>query len=282
MNPQDQYTYKLQRLDFMVAYSCNISCAGCISVSDIKRSGIEPIDQLVNSIDKWKLLLDPEIVSIFGGEPCLHPKLQDICSEIRTAWPNTVIRLITNGYLLDRFDSSVWFDFSPFEMQISIHRKDHESLINDKIKNILNHRRPWKVSIQGGTDSHRQITWTHDNFVVYKSIFRDFMPPYKKVENRFFPWYSDPEKAHKICGSPSTPILYKGKLYKCPAVANIIDITNENWFNYTGFDSADGLEEFVKNIGVPESVCGQCPDSSQAIIDHFNKENVIVRHKNIS
>jgi len=275
--------FKLQRLDFMVAYSCNISCAGCISISDIKRSGIEPVDQLVDSINKWKLLVNPEIVSIFGGEPCLHPKLQDICSEIRTAWPNAIIRLITNGYLLDRFDSSVWFEFSPFEMQVSIHRKDHELLVNNRIKNILNHRRPWKVTTQGGADSHRQITWTHDNFVVYKSIFSDFVPPYKKVENKFLPWYSDPEKAHKICGSPNTPILYKGKLYKCPAVANIIDITNENWFDYIGVDCADGLEEFVKNIGVPESVCGQCPDFSQAIIvNHLDKENVIVRHKNIS
>jgi hypothetical protein len=168
-------------------------------------------------------------------------------------------------------------------MQVSVHRKDHELVINDKIKNILKHRRPWKVTTQGGVNRHRQLTWTHDNFVVYKSIFGEFVTPYKKLSNQFLPWYSDPAKAHKICGSPNTPILYKGKLYKCPAVANIIDITNENWFGYSGVDRDGDLEEFIKNIGVPESVCGQCPDSSQAVvIDHFNKENVIVKHKNIS
>ena len=107
--------------------------------------------------------------------------------------------------------------------------------------------------------------------------------PYKKIQNQYLPWHSDPAEAHKICGSSATPILYKGLLYKCPPVANIIDITGDNWFNYHGVDVHDNLREFVQNIGCPESVCGQCPDRTQAvIINHFDKENVIVRHKNIS
>ena len=275
--------HKIHRLDIMIAYSCNISCAGCISISDIKRSGIEPFDLLRDSIVKWSSVVAPDVVVVFGGEPCLHPKLQDICKEIRQAWPDSIIRLITNGYLLDNFDPSVWFDFEPFEMQISIHRKDHESIINKKIKNIIQHRRPWTVSKQGGFRQHRQITWTYNNFSVYKSIFSDFVVPYKKLSSKLLPWHSSPEAAHKICGSPTTPILYKGFLYKCPPVANIIDITGENWYDYQAVDVTDDMAAFINNIGRPESVCGQCPDSSQAVvIDHFAKENVVVRQKNIS
>ena len=275
--------HKFQRLDIMIAYSCNISCAGCISISDIKRSGIESFDDISTAIDKWKSVINPNLVVLFGGEPCLHPRLQDICAKIRQVWPESIIRLITNGYLLDNFDSSKWFDFVPFEFQVSIHRKDHESIINKKIKNIIQHRRPWTVSKQGGVNQHRQITWTHNNFSLYKSIFSEFVVPYKKIQNQYLPWHSDPAEAHKICGSSATPILYKGLLYKCPPVANIIDITGDNWFNYHGVDVHDNLREFVQNIGCPESVCGQCPDRTQAvIINHFDKENVIVRHKNIS
>jgi hypothetical protein len=171
----------------------------------------------------------------------------------------------------------------PFEFQVSIHRKDHESIINKKIKNIIQHRRPWTVSKQGGANQHRQITWTHNNFSVYKSVFSDFVVPYKKTQDQYLPWHSDPTEAHKICGSPATPILYKGLLYKCPPVANIIDITGDNWFDYHAVGAHDNLNEFVQNIGRPESVCGQCPDRTQAVvINHFDKENVIVRHKNIS
>jgi len=275
--------HKFQRLDIMIAYSCNISCAGCISISDIKRSGIESFDDISTAIDKWKSVVTPNLVVLFGGEPCLHPRLQDICAKIRQAWPESIIRLITNGYLLDNFDSSKWFDFVPFEFQVSIHRKDHESIINKKIKNIIQHRRPWTVSKQGGVNQHRQITWTHNDFSVYKSIFSDFVVPYKKTQDKYLPWHSNPTEAHKICGSPDTPILYKGLLYKCPPVANIIDVTKNNWFDYHAVDIHDDLEEFVQNIGCPESVCGQCPDRTQAVvINHFDKENVIVRHKNIS
>ena len=275
--------HKIHRLDIMIAYSCNISCAGCISISDIKRSGIEPFDLLRDSIVKWSSVVAPDVVVVFGGEPCLHPKLQDICKEIRQAWPNSIIRLITNGYLLDNFDPSVWFDFEPFEMQISIHRKDHELDINKKIKNILQHKHPWVVSKQGGTRQHRQLTWTYNNFSIYKSIFSEFVVPYKKLASKLLPWNSSPEAAHKICGSPATPILYKGFLYKCPPVANIIDITGENWYNYRAVDVTDDMTAFINSIGQPESVCGQCPDSSQAVvIDHFALENVVVRQKNIS
>lgn len=274
---------KFSRLDIMIAYSCNLGCVGCISISDVKRSGIEPFENLVASINKWKTVINPEVVTIFGGEPCLHPQLQDICAETRAAWPHSTIRLITNGYLLDNFDSSVWFNFAPFEMQISIHRKDHEPTINKKIKNIIQHRHPWAVSKHGGVRQHRQITWSHNNFSIYKSIFSDFVVPYKKIENQLLPWHSDPVQAHKICGSPSTPILYKGLLYKCPPVANIIDITGDNWFDYQAIDVDDDVEAFVKNIGQAEAVCGQCPDRSQAvIINHFDLENVVVKHKNIS
>lgn len=269
----------------MVAYSCNISCAGCISVSDIKRPGIEPFQSLVDGINKWKNILNPMIITVFGGEPCLHPKLQEICAELRQAWPTSLIRLITNGYLLDNFDSSVWFDFEPFDFQISIHRKDHESVINEKIKNILKNRKSWVVTTQGGARTHQQITWTHNRMTVYKSIFETFITPYKKSQDKFLPWHGDAKEAHSICGASGTPILYKGLLYKCPAVANIIDVTGENWFNYQAVDVDGEVETFVNNIGVPESVCAQCPDLSQkqfAAINHFDKENVIVKHKNLN
>jgi hypothetical protein len=91
---------------------------------------------------------------------------------------------------------------------------------------------------------------------------------------------SDPKKAHAICGAPNTPVLYKGKLYKCPAVANAMDLSGENWFDYTPCDSDVGLDEFINNIGRPEAVCGQCPQLNQAvIIDHFDTNNVIVKQK---
>jgi len=276
--------HSLPRLDLMIAYSCNIACLGCISISDRKREGVAKLSDIAAWIDKWHTVINPKTITLFGGEPCIHPKLIEICGLIRKYWNKSVIRLITNGYLLDNFNPEAWYNFEPFEIQVSIHRKDHEERINESIKKILIVKKGWKTSNHGDEfNQHKQLQWKLNEFTLYKSIFKDFIVPYKTTKEKLQAWHSDPKEAHKICGAPATPILYKGKLYKCPPVANVIDISGENWFNYNGYDVTDNIAEFIANINKPESVCGQCPDLSQAvIINHFNKDNVIVKSKSIN
>jgi organic radical activating enzyme len=272
----------LPRLDIMIAYSCNLACKGCISLSDFPRAGVEEFLSIQDWIDQWKSCISPKVVAVFGGEPCLHPKLIEICQHIRLAWPNSTIRLITNGYLLKKIDPSVWFDLGNFEMQISVHRKDHESLINQEIKRILLQRSDWKITQHGG-QQHKQLEWHSQQVRIYKSAFKDFVVPYRQENNKLLPWHSNATAAHKICGSPAAPILYKGLLYKCPAVANIIDLTQSNWFGYQACAVDGDIDTFISNIGKPEFVCSQCPDQQQAVVvDHFDKKNVVVKQKNIS
>jgi hypothetical protein len=272
----------INRLDLMIAYSCNVSCRGCISVSDINREGIEPVENILQWIQHWSALLEPNVVVLFGGEPLLHPRIFDICQAIRKSWPRTVIRLITNGYLFDNHFAATWFDFEPMEIQVSIHRKDHEPMINQYIKRILGYRTNWKI-VQHGGDHHKQLEWRSGTFGIYKSIFKDFVQPYRLVNDQMLGYGSDPAEAHAICGSPATPILYKGALYKCPPVANLMDLTKQDFYGYQPVTDSVGLAEFIQNIGCPESVCAWCPSQSQAtVIDHFDTKNVQVRQKIIS
>ena len=67
--------FYLDRLDFNIAYACNLSCKGCISLSNFDRKGVEPLDSLLYQIDQWKKLITPKVLTLFGGEPLLHPKL---------------------------------------------------------------------------------------------------------------------------------------------------------------------------------------------------------------
>jgi organic radical activating enzyme len=271
------------RLDIMIAYSCNISCAGCISISDRKREGVASLEEITDWVSKWSEYVNPAVIVIFGGEPCIHPDLSAICKVIRTAWPNSTIRLITNGYLLSNFAANSWFDYGKFEIQVSVHRADHKDKINSAIKNILDQRSGWQVTQHNKEGSHKQLAWQLEDFTIFKSVFKDFVVPYQQQGSKILPWNSDPAEAYKICGAATTPILYKGRLYKCPPVANAIDLTGENWFGYTAYDINSDLAKFVDNINKPENVCSQCPSQEQAVvIDHFNKKNVIVKSKNIS
>lgn len=270
---------KIERLDINIVYACNLSCKGCISLSNFKRKGLMKLSDLENSFIYWSKLINPEIITLFGGEPTLHKKLQEICFLIRNHWKYSKIRLITNGYFLNKFDSEKWFHINNFEIQVSVHRKDHEEILNKNIENILNQRTSWKVKKSKKLNEHEQVSWTNKDLKIYKSIFANFIEPFDFSNNKIQPHYSNPIIAHSICGSPNTPVLYKNKLYKCPVVANIIDLTGENWFNYTPCENENNLEDFVKNINCAEIVCSGCPDKSNAvIINHLDKENVVVKN----
>ena len=102
--------------------------------------------------------------------------------------------------------------------------------------------------------------------------------PYKIVNGELTPFKSDPAKAHKICGSPNVPILYKNKLYKCAPIANLLDLDKRDKYKYEGVGPNGDVETIVQNINKPESVCAMCPENIDHSIDHFAKENVHVKN----
>ena len=273
--------HHINRLDLNIAYACNLACKGCISLSDFDRRGVMPFDDILESITAWKDKLTPNIVSIFGGEPLLHPKLFDIFDIVKLAWPDTIIRLITNGYLLDRIDPARWFNCAePFEMQVSIHRLDHEKIITKNILDIIKQHSDWTIKKvdEDKPGVHHIHEWQRPGFTIYKSKFGEFVIPYNTKDNTIVPFNSNPKKAHSICGSPNIPILYKNKLFKCAPIANILDLPNTKGFNYTPLSADDDIDAFVKMIGKPEKICSMCPESRSHSIDHYKEGEVLVKH----
>jgi len=269
--------HRIKRLDFNVAYACNLSCKGCISLSDFDRRGVESLKDIKEQCATWSKILDPSVISIFGGEPLMHPRIKQVLEIIRESWPNALIRLITNGYLLRKYDPEMWFTFGSLEMQVSIHRQDHEKLITDEIKKIVAQRKGWKAH-RNIVEGHKQLELTNDKLTIYKSKFKTFVMPYRLENGELKPFNSDPKKAHSICGSPNTPILYRNKLYKCAPLPNILELDKGKHYKYKGTDANGDVATLVANIDKPESVCAMCPESQDHSVDHFKKENVHVKN----
>lgn len=76
---------------------CNLACVYCNEYDD--HSPPVPITDLFRRIDRLAAL-GTGIVTLSGGEPMLHPDLDDIVRRIRGQ--GMVATLITNGYLLTR------------------------------------------------------------------------------------------------------------------------------------------------------------------------------------
>lgn len=76
---------------------CNLSCAYCNEYDAVSKP--VPLEEMLRRVDLLARL-GTTIITISGGEPLLHPDLDEIIRRIRSH--GVIATLITNGYLLTR------------------------------------------------------------------------------------------------------------------------------------------------------------------------------------
>jgi MoaA/NifB/PqqE/SkfB family radical SAM enzyme len=74
---------------------CNLSCTYCNEYDDFSKP--VPTEEMFRRVDKLGAL-GTSVVTISGGEPLLHPELDDVIRRIRKH--GMIAGLITNGYFL--------------------------------------------------------------------------------------------------------------------------------------------------------------------------------------
>src|SRR5579884_1024762 len=74
---------------------CNLACKYCNEFDDFSKP--VPLETMFRRVDKLGEL-GTSVITISGGEPLLHPELDDIIGRIRHN--GIVAGMITNGYLL--------------------------------------------------------------------------------------------------------------------------------------------------------------------------------------
>src|SRR5262249_55535294 len=74
---------------------CNLSCTYCNEYDDFSKP--VPLETMYQRLDRLADL-GTTIITISGGEPLLHPQLDEIISRIRLR--GMIAGMITNGYLL--------------------------------------------------------------------------------------------------------------------------------------------------------------------------------------
>jgi MoaA/NifB/PqqE/SkfB family radical SAM enzyme len=74
---------------------CNLACEYCNEYDDFSKP--VPLETMFQRVDKLAAL-GTSVVTISGGEPLLHPELDDVIRRIRSN--GMIAGMITNGYLL--------------------------------------------------------------------------------------------------------------------------------------------------------------------------------------
>lgn len=89
---------------------CNLNCRGCDNFSSISPKVFAEKDVFEKDCAKMAQLAEGNIdeVQLLGGEPLLHPDIEEFLDITRKYFPNTPINIVTNGILITKMKESFW------------------------------------------------------------------------------------------------------------------------------------------------------------------------------
>ena len=248
---------KLRHIDIHITHRCNFSCESCSHFSNHKFTEEVNFSDFVNWVDLWKERIEPEDISILGGEPFLNPRVAEYCEYARESFPDARIELVTNAFIVK--DISETLLKNNIEILVSVHHNSPEyKKTLSKQKKIIE---SWGVKVK------------YDNsFLRWSRTYKGYGENIEPHED------NDPEGSWNHCPTGQNCIqLHEGKLWKCAPLAFLPMMNkkyklSEKWDRYLEYiplssDCSDEeLLEFI-NRGA-ESFCSMCPSKP----DYFMKE----------
>jgi hypothetical protein len=153
----------------------------------------------------WASRLQPKTFSILGGEPTLNRELERIVRSAATLWPQSIIRLVSNGFLLNKHPG-----LAPLMAQlrgrayieVSSHHSSEE--FQRRFRTVWELAKEWRAQGVNFQITAADERWTRR---------------YKSSANRIDFLDGDPRAAWKACAGKYCRQIYLGKLWKCPPVA---------------------------------------------------------------
>jgi len=262
-------------LDVVILLNCNLNCRGCNNFCDHNISGKRSIEDLKQDFINWKDKINPARLQIMGGEAFLHKDLEKIIRSARKNFPNTDLRLFTNGLLLEKHvEIKEVLKETDCMLTISIHSNEKEYL-----KKLSTNVHKFFGSISKA--SQKSIVsygsmYTNDSVKIEFRNMSDHW--YQTYQNGVIPFTdNNPKKSWESCYFKYCTQLYEGKLWKCSQIAYLeplmkrINNTKEwdkyrniyNPLNYT--DDEDKFLDFEQRLKKEETICNMCPANPEIL-----------------
>ena len=261
----------IRNLEYMITTSCDLACPGCDRFIDHGHAFVEKFEDIVSNMEQWFKRLDPDHVTIIGGEPLLHPRIYDILTEARRIFDHAVIEVYTNAFLLPKRPKifNVLKKIGNAKVSCSIHNKNpkYREIVERNLHQAFYSKGKW---FETSPNTHTCETVVLEVTDPTQGGWYDYR---RVVDGVLKPWNdNDLTSSYKNCGVNIYPIIYKNKLYKCPPISMVrthltknFMLEDKDWEPYLKYEGLDPdcneqeLEKFVKNIYEPHSICAMCP-----------------------
>ena len=241
---KDVKTVPLEQLQFSLHLvdHCNLNCIGCDHFSPLASPWFADLYETERDLLLLHELIGEKCryVHLFGGEPLLHPQINDFIHLVRKYFPNSDLCILTNGTLLPRMADYFFTTCLEERVQIRVTRYP----INfdyDKVLNELQHR---------GID-------VRSNEHVEKTMY---MTPLSRKKDQ------DATDSFILCHRSNNCItLRDGKLFTCPMIS-VIHILNQAFQtqyevgpeDYIDLNTVRSYDEIMTKLASPSSFCGYC------------------------
>lgn len=227
--------YILPLLDIHIVDHCNLKCDHCAHychlIKEEKFMSVEQFEQDIQEVSK-KIIF--RTLRLFGGEPLLHPQLNELLKITRKYFPISGIRIVTNGILLPSMDESFWSTMRDYQISIDISKYP---IMGNKFSELLDLIDDNRVRLS--------------NVVLCKRF-------YDKVNDN---GTADKDESYKVCASRMNLNLWNQKIYTCQACYRYFynKIYNKNVLLPKGYDiyKTSG-KELYNAFGKPEEACRYC------------------------
>ena len=95
----------LEYIEYDIVGHCNLNCKGCSHFSNIIcDNSFVTLESYEKDLRRMKELFSYIArIKILGGEPLLHPQLNEIIKITREVLPKATIDIVTNGLLIIRW-----------------------------------------------------------------------------------------------------------------------------------------------------------------------------------
>lgn len=117
-------TNSMPFLQLHITDHCNLNCKGCAHFSPVSEVKYINLDEMELMYKKLIPILENNfsLLELMGGEPLLHPQIEEIIILTRKYFPNIEIRLVTNGIKLFNMKESFFQACSQYNIAIYISR----------------------------------------------------------------------------------------------------------------------------------------------------------------
>ena len=132
---------------------CNLDCGYCNEYDNVSKP--VPLEEMKKRLD---ILADmgTSIITISGGEPLMHPELEEVIRHIRKR--GMIAGMITNGFLLSKERIGTLNEAGLEHLQISIDNLVPDEVSKKSLK-TLDIRLEWLCGVRGVSGEHQFGAW---------------------------------------------------------------------------------------------------------------------------